>query len=67
MNTDDLLCAGAIDNLVLTSTIGRNKNLIPGEVIKAIIEGTEEFLQSVWSATPKILYDELKINSEDID
>jgi phosphoribosylformylglycinamidine cyclo-ligase len=45
MNTDDLLCAGAIDNLVLSSTIGRNKNLVPGEVIKAIIEGTEEFLE----------------------
>jgi len=45
MNTDDLLCAGAIDNLVLTSTIGRNKNLVPGEVIEAIIQGTEEFLE----------------------
>jgi len=49
MNTDDLLCAGAIDNLVLTSTIGRNKNLIPAEVIKAIIEGTEEFLETLRS------------------
>ena len=49
MNTDDLLCAGAIDNLALTSTIGRNKNLIPGEVIKAIIEGTEEFLETLRS------------------
>ena len=44
MNTDDLLCVGAIDNILLSSTIGRNKNLIPGEVIKAIIDGTEETL-----------------------
>lgn len=44
MNTDDLLCVGATDNILLSSTIGRNKKLIPGEVIKAIIEGTEEFL-----------------------
>jgi len=49
MNTDDLLCVGAIDNLVLTSTIGRNKNLIPGEVIAAIIQGTEEFLDTLRS------------------
>jgi phosphoribosylformylglycinamidine cyclo-ligase len=45
MNTDDLLCAGAIDKILLSSTIGRNKNLIPGEVISAIINGTEEILQ----------------------
>lgn len=44
MNTDDLLCVGATDNIVLSSTIGRNKHLIPGEVIAAIIEGTEEVL-----------------------
>ena len=44
MNTDDLLCVGAIDRILLSSTIGRNKKLIPGEVLKAIIEGTEEFL-----------------------
>jgi len=44
MNLDDLLCAGVTDNILISSTIGRNKNLIPGEVIKAIIEGTEEFL-----------------------
>jgi phosphoribosylformylglycinamidine cyclo-ligase len=44
MNTDDLLCAGATDNMLLSSTIGRNKNLIPGEVIAAIINGTEDFL-----------------------
>ena len=44
MNIDDLLCVGAVDNIMLSSTIGRNKNLIPGEVIKAIIEGTEELI-----------------------
>ena len=44
MNLDDLLCVGATDNILLSSTIGRNKNLIPGEVIRALIEGTEEFL-----------------------
>ena len=42
MNLDDLLCVGAVDNILLSSTIGRNKNLIPGEVISAIIAGTEE-------------------------
>lgn len=47
MNTDDLLCVGAIDNILLSSTIGRNKRLIPGEVISAIINGTEEFLQTM--------------------
>lgn len=45
MNTDDLLCVGATDNILLSSTIGRNKNLIPGEVIAALINGTEEVLQ----------------------
>jgi len=44
MNLDDLLCVGVTDNILLSSTIGRNKNLIPGEVIRTIIEGTEEFL-----------------------
>ena len=44
MNLDDLLCVGATDNLLLSSTIGRNKRLIPGEVIAAIINGTEELL-----------------------
>ncbi len=47
MNTDDLLCVGATDNILLSSTIGRNKRLIPGEVISAIINGTEEFLQQM--------------------
>ncbi|QCR24067.1 AIR synthase related protein [Pontibacter sp. SGAir0037] len=45
MNTDDLLCVGATDNILLSSTIGRNKHHIPGEVIAAIINGTEEVLQ----------------------
>jgi phosphoribosylformylglycinamidine cyclo-ligase len=44
MNTDDLLCVGATDSILISSTIGRNKNLIPGEVISAIINGTEEVL-----------------------
>jgi phosphoribosylformylglycinamidine cyclo-ligase len=49
MNTDDLLCVGALDGILLSSTIGRNKRLIPGEVIKAIIEGTEEVLEMLRS------------------
>lgn len=44
MNIDDLLCVGATNNIMLSSTIGRNKNLIPGEVISAIINGTEELI-----------------------
>lgn len=47
MNTDDLLCVGATDNIMLSSTIGRNKNLIPGEVISAIINGTEELIEDL--------------------
>ncbi|MDR2883057.1 MAG: phosphoribosylformylglycinamidine cyclo-ligase [Alistipes sp.] len=47
MNTDDLLCVGAVKNILLSSTIGRNKQLIPGEVISALIDGTEEFLQTM--------------------
>lgn len=47
MNTDDLLCVGAIDNILLSSTIGRNKNNIPGEVLSVIINGTEEVLQQL--------------------
>jgi phosphoribosylformylglycinamidine cyclo-ligase len=57
MNIDDLLCVGALDNILVSSTIGRNKNLIPGEVIAAIINGTEELLEelrsygiTIWSA-----------------
>ncbi len=47
MNLDDLLCVGATDRILLSSTIGRNKNLIPGEVIAAIINGTEELLDEM--------------------
>ncbi len=47
MNTDDLLCTGVFDNILLSSTIGRNKNLIPGEIISAIINGTEEVLEEL--------------------
>jgi phosphoribosylformylglycinamidine cyclo-ligase len=47
MNIDDLLCVGAVDNIMLSSTIGRNKNLVPGEVISAIINGTEELLEDL--------------------
>lgn len=47
MNLDDLLCVGAYENILLSSTIGRNKNLIPGEVISAIINGTEEILEDL--------------------
>ena len=46
MNLDDLLCVGAVDNILVSSTIGRNKNKVPGEVIAAIIQGTEEILES---------------------
>jgi len=53
MNLDDLLCVGVTDSILLSSTIGRNKNLIPGEVIAAIIEGTEELIASLkkWGVT----------------
>lgn len=54
MNIDDLLCVGATDNIILSSTIGRNKNLIPGEVISAIINGTEELLNELDSFGVKI-------------
>lgn len=47
MNTDDMMCAGATNNFIMSSIINRNKHLIPGEVIKAIIEGTDEFLQKL--------------------
>jgi phosphoribosylformylglycinamidine cyclo-ligase len=49
MNIDDLLCVGAVDKIMLSSTIGRNKNLIPGEVISAIINGTEELIEELKS------------------
>jgi len=47
MNIDDLLCVGVVNNIMLSSTIGRNKNLIPGEVISAIIGGTEELIEDL--------------------
>lgn len=47
MNIDDLLCVGAIDNILVSSTIGRNKNLIPGEVISEIINGTNELCEEL--------------------
>ncbi len=50
MNIDDLLCIGATDNILVSSTIGRNKHLIPGEVIAAIINGTEELLAELRQA-----------------
>lgn len=49
MNLDDLLCVGATDKIMLSSTIGRNKNLIPGEVLSALINGTEEILEELRS------------------
>ena len=49
MNIDDLLCVGVTDNILLSSTIGRNKNLVPGEVISEIINGTEELLSDLRS------------------
>lgn len=53
MNIDDLLCVGVTDSILLSSTIGRNKNFIPGEVIKTIIEGTEELIATLkkWGVT----------------
>src|SRR6056297_1040423 len=47
MNIDDLICVGATDNIMLSSTIGRNKNKIPGEVLSAIINGTEELISDL--------------------
>src|SRR5664279_4360257 len=49
MNVDDLLCVGACDNILFSSTIGRNKNHIPGEIISAVINGTEEVLEELRS------------------
>jgi phosphoribosylformylglycinamidine cyclo-ligase len=55
MNLDDLLCVGVTDNILISSTIGRNKNLITGDVIKAIIDGTEEFLEKMRSLGVEII------------
>src|ERR1035437_5379866 len=49
MNIDDLLCVGAVDNILVSSTIGRNKRLVPGSVIETIINGTEELLEELRS------------------
>jgi phosphoribosylformylglycinamidine cyclo-ligase len=49
MNIDDLLCVGAVDNILVSSTIGRNKMLVPGDVISAIINGTDELLEDLRS------------------
>lgn len=56
MNTDDLLCVGATRNLVLSSTIARNKFLIPGEVLKEIVEGTQEFIDRMAKEHINITY-----------
>lgn len=55
MNIDDLLCVGATSNILLSSTIGRNKNLIPGEVISAVINGTQEFIDEMNAAGVNIV------------
>ncbi len=47
MNTDDLLCVGITDGILLSSTIGRNKHLIPGEVVSAVIQGTQDFIEEM--------------------
>ncbi len=54
MNLDDLLCVGAVDEILISSTIGRNKNVIPGEVIKALIEGTQELVDELNSHGMKL-------------
>lgn len=54
MNLDDLLCVGAVDDILISSTIGRNKNLIPGEVIKSLIEGTQELVDELNSHGMKL-------------
>jgi phosphoribosylformylglycinamidine cyclo-ligase len=56
MNVDDLLCTGVTSNILLSSTIGRNKNLIPGDVIKSVIEGTEEVLEELRSQGVEIFH-----------
>ena len=60
MNIDDLLCVGATDNILVSSTIGRNKMLIPGEVIAAIINGTEELLEELRGMGVSIYSTEVK-------
>ena len=55
MNLDDLACVGAIDNLVISSTIGRNKNLIPGSVVKSLIHGTQVFIENLNSEGMRLM------------
>jgi Phosphoribosylaminoimidazole (AIR) synthetase len=55
MNTDDLLCVGAVDNIMLSSTIGRNKNLVPGEVISRLIAASENFAKTMESYGVKLI------------
>ena len=47
MNLDDMACVGCVDDIILSSTIGRNKNLVPGEVIAAVIRGTSDFIETM--------------------
>src|SRR5439155_26708442 len=47
MNLDDMACAGVVDNILISSTIGRNKNLVTGDVVKALISGTAEFIDEM--------------------
>ena len=56
MNIDDLICVGATNNILLSSTIGRNKNLIPGSVISSIINGTEEIIKDLKNQITNIFY-----------
>ena len=72
MNVDDLLCVGATGPILVSSTIGRNKRLVPGEVIRALIEGTESLLEElrgygldIRSTAPKVLYVQIQGKSPD--
>ncbi|HEU0065465.1 MAG TPA: AIR synthase related protein, partial [Flavisolibacter sp.] len=56
MNTDDLLCTGVYDNMLYSSSIDRNKSVIPGDVLKMIIEGTQEFLDNLRTQGIEILF-----------
>ncbi|OFY94370.1 MAG: phosphoribosylformylglycinamidine cyclo-ligase, partial [Bacteroidetes bacterium RIFOXYB2_FULL_35_7] len=56
MNIDDLLCVGAVDNIMLSSSIGRNKNLIPGEVVSALIHGTADFISEMAELGVNIIF-----------
>src|SRR6478672_12997276 len=56
MNLDDLLCVGIYSNILFSSSIDRNKNIIPGEVLQAIIEGTQEFFDNMYSSGIEIAF-----------